>query len=412
MAKPFVSVYPSELPAPGRFFSQTAGTGITCKDMLAYRAAEKIIGRPECANLVMDLYAGEGFPSPPNTYPPTSTGRPLAMPLSIDDSLDLTRIKAIVRRNGFAANPLCVAQFTKAATDSTGPAALHLMPPLFNHACFANTVRYSLGDVMVMHANQDISCGTELTSPYAGGGNHLTREQSLTYHLGSQTCDCKLCDLDRADGDEAARKREELLLEHERTKESLLRRGVSQSNPVLENNYKRYIRAIDSTYALTRGPLRPSIFFLQVGLSQVYMDRAAMEQDISLYEDARHSLLASLAAVGVAKSQSQTRTASLLPIASNNLPATGAHEDAIILMVQIAITYYCEHERLKAKEWVRAAHWCRSGYSCRLLSTNAAYYSPVHAASRGGDVAFFNARFNEFLTEISPAILSFFLSVK
>jgi hypothetical protein len=109
----------------------------------------------------------------------------------MDGNLDIAHINAIINTNCFAANSIREAEFAK-TIDAHEPAALHLLPSLFNHACFTNTVCYALRDVMVIRANQDIRCGTELTIAYAGGGNHLTRAQSLTRLLGHELCDCKL----------------------------------------------------------------------------------------------------------------------------------------------------------------------------------------------------------------------------
>src|ERR1700735_4014291 len=103
MSKPFMAVYPPELRQLSSHKAKILRIGKTCQDLLLPRVAEKMIGRPECAALVMDLYAGGGFPSPPNTYLPTSIDRPLAVPLRMNDNFDIARIRAIVDYNGFAA---------------------------------------------------------------------------------------------------------------------------------------------------------------------------------------------------------------------------------------------------------------------------------------------------------------------
>jgi SET domain len=358
MSKPFTSAYPSELPPSGHLLYKADSLRVvrTCKDMLTPKVVEKIIGRPECAALVMNLYPGAGFPSPANTYSLSPITSPLEVPLHVDGNLDIAHVNAIININCFAANSIREAEFTK-TIDAHEPAALHLLPSLFNHACFTNTVRYTLGDVMVIRANQDIRCGTELTTAYAGGGNHLTRGQSLTRLLGHELCDCKLCTLDRADGDEACRKREEILLEHGRTKEFLDRSKVPVSSVIFENNYRCHIDAIENTYAPERGYLRPATFLLHLALAQTYMERAAENYDISLYDNARMSIFAGLAAVGVVRKQTLIGNGTYIPIASDNLPCTGAHEDAVICMVQVAMTYHCQGKRLEAQEWVRAVNW-------------------------------------------------------
>lgn len=358
MSKPFASAYPPELPPSGHLLHIADSLRVvqTCKDMLTLKVGEKIIGRPECAALVTNLYAGTGFPSPANTYSLSAITSPLEVPLHVDSNLDIAHIDAIININSFGANFIREAEFTK-TIDADKPAALHLLPSLFNHACFANTVRYSLGDVIVMRANQDIRCGTELTTAYAGGGNHLTRAQSLTRLIGHEMCDCKLCTLDRADGDQACRKREEIFSEHERIKEFLDRSKAPLSSVVFENHYKSHISAIENTYAPKRGCLRPATFFLHLALAQTYMERAAENHDVSLYDNARMSIFAGLAAVGVVRKRTLIGNGTYIPIASDNLPCTGAHEDAMICMVQVAMTYHCQGKRLGAQEWVRAVNW-------------------------------------------------------
>ena len=187
MSKPFASAYPPELPPSGHLLHIADSLRVvwTCKDMLTLKVGQKIIGRPECAALVTNLYAGAGFPSPENTYSLSAITSPLEVPLHVDSNLDIAHIDAITDINSFAANFIREAEFTK-TIDADNPTALHLLPSLFNHACFSNIVCYSLGDVMVMRANQDIRCGTELTTIYAGGGNHLTRAQSLTRLIGAK----------------------------------------------------------------------------------------------------------------------------------------------------------------------------------------------------------------------------------
>ena len=100
---------------------------------------------------------------------------------------------------------------------------------------------------MVMRANQDIKCGTELTVAYAGGGNHLTRGESLTHLLGCAICECKLCELDRTAGDEASRKRLEVLLDHDRAKLALIQHGALSSSGAIEIGHKNCLRAVEST---------------------------------------------------------------------------------------------------------------------------------------------------------------------
>ena len=148
MSKPFISAYPSELPLSGHLLHKADSLCVVwmCKDMLTLKVGEKIIGHLECAALVTNLYTGTGFPSPANTYSLSAITSPLEVPLHMDSNLDIAHIDAIININSFGANFIREAEFTK-TIDTDKPTVLHLLPSLFNHACFANTICYSLRDI-------------------------------------------------------------------------------------------------------------------------------------------------------------------------------------------------------------------------------------------------------------------------
>ena len=101
------------------------------------------------------------------------------------------------------------------------------------------------------------------------------------------------------------------------------RSKVPLSSVVFENHYKSHISAIENTYAPQRGCLRPATFLLHLALAQTYMERAAENHDVSLYDNTRMSIFAGLAAVGVVRKRTLIGNGTYIPIASDNLPCTG-----------------------------------------------------------------------------------------
>ena len=157
------------------------------------------------------------------------------------------------------------------------------------------------------------------------------------------------------------------------------------------------------------GCLSPATFFLHLTLSQTYMEHAMENYNVSLYDNAWLSIFASLAAVDIVRKQMLTGNGTYIPIASGSLPCTRAHEDAMIWMVQVAMTYHCQGKHLKAQEWVHAMSWheYNAVTICSILMWQNILIT-VHAACWGGDATFFDTRFNGFLHEMNMELLELF----
>ncbi|CAO1625986.1 unnamed protein product [Parajaminaea phylloscopi] len=86
-----------------------------------------------------------------------------------------------------------------AFTRSTQP---HPLPAILNHSCLPNVSSVFLGDVVITRALRDLQQGEEIGHEYVRGGvDYATRQSTLSKH--GFICACSLCDLDRADGQDA-----------------------------------------------------------------------------------------------------------------------------------------------------------------------------------------------------------------
>ncbi|KAH7704106.1 TPR domain protein [Aphelenchoides avenae] len=76
---------------------------------------------------------------------------------------------------------------------------LWILASYFNHSCLQNVHRRFYGDVMVVHAIMDIKKGEEMTLAYIAP-IHTYKDRAEQLKEGYDVvCDCRLCELDRAD---------------------------------------------------------------------------------------------------------------------------------------------------------------------------------------------------------------------
>ncbi|KAG9001118.1 hypothetical protein FRB94_004916 [Tulasnella sp. JGI-2019a] len=181
--------------------------------------SERLAGDPGSASLLYGLYAGPQNPAPPREYTVHRTVEKNMIDnyLTFETVVDMPRIDVITSYNSFVPSPPSGVEEVEKSPEGAGgytntASALFTLPSLFNHSCAPNTHIFCLGDVMVVRAASHIAKDTELFICYdPQGETYISRNKSGVVARLVPNCDCILCSLDKADGEVACRKREEIV---------------------------------------------------------------------------------------------------------------------------------------------------------------------------------------------------------
>ncbi|KAI0335693.1 hypothetical protein GY45DRAFT_1350859 [Cubamyces sp. BRFM 1775] len=343
VTKPFASVYAPDL--PNDHFTVTLDLLSRTKrertdSLLLSRIIEKIYGNPDLRDEVFDLYAGRGYPAPPDTYPPPAAS---AVPVDLlhpKVDIDIAQLEAICTYNNFCPFRLDGPQMDKEAQ----PAGLYTSASMFNHSCLANATWYCIGDIMIVRAAEPIPTGTEVTIPYCVEESYFDRQTVLQKHMLDR-CDCRLCEEDRRDGEAQLRRRHQL--------KTRLDAATIMSAPLAE--VRALEKDIAATYGQTRGAIRPlSALALHIVAEKLRMSGNARHMRESLQYD-----MQALECYGFVLAHDSGRSSSVpqLPIASERLPTATSIMEPADIMLRIACTYYMLREEENAARWLKAVLW-------------------------------------------------------
>jgi hypothetical protein len=210
-------------------------------------------------NKVYGLYSGPNLPHSSTNYPLVDhSPRSLSEPLHHEVDIDTERIDGAVAYNVFTLNHIREVLHGSPASvteDQNGTSALYALPSMFNHSCDPGTFWHCFGDLLVIRSTRDISKGAEITLAFAVGSTHELRKEDLQAFLPN-TCDCSLCEEERADGSDACRKREDLV---QQLYANYQREATSLPNDktVVESQ----IQQLTATFAPSSHPrVRPALF--------------------------------------------------------------------------------------------------------------------------------------------------------
>lgn len=290
----------------------TDETESTCSSDVVSQIITKIHGSPELAPLVFGLYAGPSYPSPSPNYPPPTKSRTAPRDILTPElDLDTRRIEYIHTLNSFSpkniapiTDPHIVTQKSQhpktwtlgSRAESKIPqldksdiaaSAFHLLPSLFNHSCCGNVTSSHFRNIMVIRAAKDVEEGEELTLPYVHGYSYLSRRERLKKY--GITCDCSLCEADRADGEVACRRRDALLSPLDAP--GLRDADVDQIRP--------FLCAVEGTHAPSRGPIRPASGRARLDLAVANELLARRDSNTSFWIQAALTSMAALEAYGI-----------------------------------------------------------------------------------------------------------------
>lgn len=368
VAKPLASVFPSELPENvvvyGTNFS-TRRSDRTASIALITRVITRMHGRPEESDMIYHLYCGPTFPPPPPSYPPEISENAVPItPLSWKSDLDVARIDGVVSYNSFSPN--CVKIVTPDTLKSAAqrpemetPSAIYGLPSLFNHSCHPNAVWRCFGDVMVIRARETITRGSEITLAYTSGDTYVAREKNLESILQAK-CDCALCSSDRADGEEACRRREELVEELLAIKqESIERKGTAMVDRTV---IEAHVQSLASTYRSNCNLPRPTLYRALADAMQSLEMEANRKNRLDLLRLSVQQGFKALKAAGftgidttLAGGKSSSHT---LPLSKERLATCLVDIDTCaLLMAHLSASFDALSQVIRAERWLRAAWW-------------------------------------------------------
>lgn len=241
------------------------------------RLIHSIIDRPELALPILGLTAGPLIPNSDFV----SHEYPLRIALDLESDFDDIQrpdvdagyVDAVLRFNAFgpASTP------TRSDTGSS-PGELerstmpHPLLAILNHACLPNATSVFFSNIYTTRALCHLPAGTEIVHQYVKGEEPLAiRSANLSKH-GFQ-CACLLCRLDRADGlknceirarivqgeSKAVLDRSAILLKR-RKDISIAQSEDEEAHEDIITSLEDLIARIQSTYAESRGSLRPDLF--------------------------------------------------------------------------------------------------------------------------------------------------------
>ena len=385
VAKPFVAVFPEELSSSETILAVnmlTKDFSRSCSFAVITKVVEKIHGNPELHDLVFHLCPGPSYPKPPGTYPPQVASSQLydRNPLNPSVDINIALLESICTTNMFMPQPLGFGQDTPDMRSdlSDSPSALYLLPSMINHSCMENATRTFFREVMVIRAKSKISQGEEITLLYTTGDTASVRQKCLSRY--NFTCICPMCEDDRADGEDACGRREELV----RSFESLEPANVTAVPTTVAyrrniNTLESLIKQVSETYTSShRVAVRLPLMRLHNRLShEHYMQ--AIQHDHQLYHRAIAEEMKAIEATGVPVIDKSTmghifssRQRSTLPIKTTRGPTSGEEEACVKMMLMIVKSFLALGDHSRAERWLRTAWWGQSLFAsdlfCMLIS--------------------------------------------
>lgn len=150
------------------------------------------------------MYAGPSLGR--SEYPPKPAQRhPLVHPLISSVDIDVPRIEVVLSLNGFDLTPSfhyvgsTWKEFDGPKMDSEST-AIYDLPSFCNHECFPSTAQTMVGDIMLIRASRDLKEGEEATTSLVSTDLSYTMREKRIYDKWGFSCKCRLCKVERIDG--------------------------------------------------------------------------------------------------------------------------------------------------------------------------------------------------------------------
>jgi len=319
------------------------------------KVAQTVYGNPDVYPQLLHLYAGPDYPLPPVTSPPPRLDLQPVEPLEPKINLDIGRLEAICLYNTFdqCSVHLAGGEYAEDGDMGHSPNALHLLPSLLNHCCAGNARVAVFGDILAVRAVAPIRAGEEVTVPYVSPdkGYHARAKALQRYFPAGWECECELCVMDRADGEDALRRREEVI------------RGLT-AGPLFQEPMDRlrgFEAVLRATYAEgLRGTYRPALARVVHSIGE------KLRADVATQTEALETTVRALVCQGFVMTDAarrDTAAAALkrkqkdtLPVDVTDLSKCVDIERAVLAMLRVAVWYRAEMKNVvQAKRWLKAA---------------------------------------------------------
>ncbi|KAH9833708.1 uncharacterized protein C8Q71DRAFT_859984 [Rhodofomes roseus] len=313
------------------------------------KVAQTVYGNPDIYDQLLHLYAGPDYPLPPATPPPARLDPQRVDPLQPTVDIDIDHLEAICLYNTFDQYSLCPTGSEVIEDDRIrrSPNALHLLPSLLNHSCAGNARARAFGDVLAVRAVAPIRAGEEVTVPYVSTEKgYRDRVAALKkYFPEGQACECSVCEMDRADGEEKLDTREELLVQ--------LPSGPLFKEPMVL--LRTWESALEATHAPSRGPFRPALVRLVHSIGE------QLRRDNATRAGALETNIRGLVRQGFRVTDTRSdaslkrKLKDVLPVDTADLSICVDVERGLTAMLRIAQQFRAEANVVQAKRWLKAA---------------------------------------------------------
>ncbi|TFY52583.1 hypothetical protein EVJ58_g9932 [Rhodofomes roseus] len=308
-----------------------------------------VYGNPDIYDQLLHLDAGPDYPLPPATPPPARLDPQRVDPLQPTVDIDIDHLEAICLYNTFDQHSLCPTGSEVIEDDRIrrSPNALHLLPSLLNHSCAGNARARAFGDVLAVRAVAPIRAGEEVTVPYVSTEKgYRDRVAALKkYFPEGQACECSVCEMDRADGEEKLDTREELLVQ--------LPSGPLFKEPMVL--LRTWESALEATHAPSRGPFRPALVRLVHSIGE------QLRRDDATRAGALETNIRGLVRQGFRVTDTRSdaslkrKLKDVLPVDTADLSICVDVERGLTAMLRIAQQFRAEANVVQAKRWLKAA---------------------------------------------------------
>lgn len=244
---------------------------------------------------------------------------------------------------------------------------------MINHDCVPNTRSYTIGDVYVVRAIDDLPAGTEITITYSphGGTGGVSQERDLNRWLG-RVCTCKQCIADDVN-DKAGKEQRMKLLNARLRNTSIQAMKVhtgSMENPGPEDNLaslEKLVQDLNETYSASYNGYKVQVADYQIIIGQQVLFGFKPVQFARLWGRAIQYGKQALRNFGISLREDKSVTngkggkEAVKQTAPDGLCVLNAPklmgERAITCMLQIAGLYKYLRDKQAEKDWVLAAYW-------------------------------------------------------
>ncbi|RUS32746.1 hypothetical protein BC938DRAFT_474438 [Jimgerdemannia flammicorona] len=225
----------------------------SAQSQLVAKIAHKLRREPKTTADLYELHAGQ-------TMTPAFIER---CDIGDNPKVDIDRITNIVRVNAFVPDvdhlPRTTADGPSSSGDQTRSSdpgkGLWLQPSFLQHACFANALHFTIGDLLFVRAMRQITKDEEVCVPFTSILEPYHKRRRSLQDRGLGECVCQLCSSERAQPQSTRDRRVQLLHEFDKMREVVATGGpdsLARLKDLVTNLRMTYPRASGGKTARSR----------------------------------------------------------------------------------------------------------------------------------------------------------------